>query len=114
MAGRIKDRVPGFSTFGGKQLSNHDGKTEKIPKGVFYELTKLYYECAHAAYPAAMAALTAFAPPSQYLFGTDWPAEPMDPLLAAANSKLVPKVGRHQAPGRRVNLAEIGPRNSRT
>src|SRR5215469_9239906 len=40
MAGRIKDRVPGFSTFGGKQLTNHDGKTEKIPKGVFYELTR--------------------------------------------------------------------------
>jgi len=81
MAGRIKDRVPGFSTFGGKQLSNHEGKTDKIPKGVFYELTKLYYECAHAAYPAAMAALTAFAPPSQYLFGTDWPAEPMESTL---------------------------------
>jgi predicted TIM-barrel fold metal-dependent hydrolase len=81
MAGRIKDRVPGFSTFGGTKLSNHEGKTEKIPNGVFYELTKLYYECAHAAYPAAMAALTAFAPPSQYLFGTDWPAEPMESTL---------------------------------
>jgi len=80
-AGRIKDRVPGFSTYGGKPLSNHDGRTEKIPNGVFYELKKLYYECAHAAYPAAMAALTAFAPPTQYLFGTDWPAEPMESTL---------------------------------
>jgi len=81
MAGRIKDRVPGFSTFGGKPLSNREGRTDKIPRGVFYELTKLYYECAHAAYPAAIAALTAFAPPSQYLFGTDWPAEPMESTL---------------------------------
>jgi predicted TIM-barrel fold metal-dependent hydrolase len=40
MAGRIKDRVPGFSTFGGTPLSNHEGRTEKIPHGVFYELTK--------------------------------------------------------------------------
>lgn len=80
-AGRIKDRVPGFSTYGGKKLANKDGATEKIPKGVFYELRKLYYECAHAAYPAAIAALTAFAPPSQYLFGTDWPAEPMGSTL---------------------------------
>lgn len=80
-AGRIKDRVPGFSTYGGKPLSNHDGRTEKIPNGVFYELKKLYYECAHAAYPPAMAALMAFAPPSQYLFGTDWPAEPMESTL---------------------------------
>lgn len=80
-AGRMKDRVPGFSTYGGKPLSNHDGRTEKIPNGVFYELRKLYFECAHAAYPAAMAALTAFAPPTQYLFGTDWPAEPMESTL---------------------------------
>ena len=56
------------STFGGKPLSNREGKTDKIPHGVFFELTKLYYECAHAAYPAAMAALTAFAPPSRYLW----------------------------------------------
>jgi predicted TIM-barrel fold metal-dependent hydrolase len=81
LAGRIKDRVPGFSTYGGKKLSNHDGKTDKIPNGVFYELKKLYYECAHAAYPSAMAALLAFAPTSQLLFGTDWPAEPMESTL---------------------------------
>lgn len=91
MAGRIKDRVPGFSTFGGKPLSNDEGRTEKIPHGVFYELTKLYYECAHAAYPSAIAALTAFAPPSQYMFGTDWPAEPMESTLRELpKSKLSP------------------------
>ena len=93
LAGRIKDRVPGFSTYGGKKLSNHDGKTDKIPNGVFYELRKLYYECAHAAYPAAMAALTAFAPSSEYLFGTDWPAEPMESTLdELPSSKLSPDV----------------------
>ena len=80
-AGRIKDRVPGFSTYGLKPLPNHDGKTDKIPNGVFYELKKLYYECAHAAYRPAMAALLAFAPTSQLLFGTDWPAEPMESTL---------------------------------
>jgi predicted TIM-barrel fold metal-dependent hydrolase len=95
LAGRIKDRVPGFSTYGGKKLANHDGKTDKIPNGVFYELTKLYYECAHAAYPAAMAALLAFAPPSQFLFGTDWPAEPMESTLdELPKSKLSPQVMR--------------------
>ena len=93
MAGRIKDRVPGFSTFGGAPLSNHEGRTEKIPHGVFFELTKLYYECAHAAYPAAIAALTAFAPPSQYLFATDWPAEPMESTLdELPKTKLTPEV----------------------
>ena len=92
-AGRIKDRVPGFSTFGGKPLSNRDGRTEKIPNGVFYELRKLYYECAHAAYPPAIAALTAFAPSTQYLFGTDWPAEPMESTLdELPKNKLSPQV----------------------
>jgi 6-methylsalicylate decarboxylase len=83
LAGRIKDRVPGFSTYlGGKPPTNHDGRTPKIPNGVFYELKKLYYECAHAAYPAAMAALTNFAPTSHLLFGTDYPAEPMESTLS--------------------------------
>ena len=73
LAGRIKDRVPGASSYDAKPQTA--GITPNTPKGVFYELQKLYYECAHAAYPAAMAALMKFAPPSQYLFGTDFPAE---------------------------------------
>ena len=97
LAGRIKDRIPGFQTNGtwveGRQLSNSDGKTDKIPNGVFYELKKLYYEIAHASYPAAMGALTAFAPPSQYLFGTDFPAEPMESTVdELPASKLSPQV----------------------
>ena len=73
MAGRIKDRMPGASSYPAKPQT--EGKTPNTPNGVFYELRKLYYECAHAAYPAAMAALMKFAPSSQYLFGTDYPAE---------------------------------------
>ena len=61
LAGRVKDRVPGAG-------SN--------PNGTFYELKRLYYECAHAAYPMPMAALRAFAPTTQLLFGTDFPIEP--------------------------------------
>jgi predicted TIM-barrel fold metal-dependent hydrolase len=92
-SGRMKDRVPGFSTYGGKPLSNRDGKVDRIPNGVFYELRKLYYECAHAAYPPAIAAMTAFAPSTQYLFGTDWPAEPMESTLdELPKNKLSPEV----------------------
>lgn len=71
LAGRISDRFP-------------KDRLKNIPNGVNYEVTKLYYEVAHATYPAPLAALTKFAPMSQILFGTDYPAEPMkstiDPL----------------------------------
>jgi predicted TIM-barrel fold metal-dependent hydrolase len=82
LAGRIKDRVPGAQTSNfGARPSNHEGKNDKIPNGVFYELKKLYYECAHATYPMPMAALTSLVPTSQLLFGTDYPAEPMESTL---------------------------------
>jgi predicted TIM-barrel fold metal-dependent hydrolase len=73
MAGRIKDRMPGAASYPAKPQT--DGITPKSPKGVFYELQKLYYEIAHAAYEAPLEALMHFAPRSQYLFGTDFPAE---------------------------------------
>src|SRR2546426_958224 len=93
MAGRIKDRVPGASTYGAKQPT--EGKTPKTPNGVFYELRKLYYEIAHAAYPAAMAALSTFAPPSQYLFGSDYPAEdPASTINELKGVRLSPEVLR--------------------
>jgi predicted TIM-barrel fold metal-dependent hydrolase len=79
LAGRIKDRVPGAQTSNfGTPKTNTDGINPKIPKGVFYELRKLYYECAHAAYPFPLAAMMKLAPVTQYLFGTDYPAEPME------------------------------------
>jgi 6-methylsalicylate decarboxylase len=84
LAGRIKDRVPGGRARG--SLTSTDGKTPKTPNGVFYELQKLYYEVAHAAYAAPLAALMNFAGPSQYLFGTDFPAE--DPASTLEQLKL--------------------------
>ena len=93
MAGRIKDRVPGASSYGAKPQT--EGKTPNTPNGVFYELQKLYYEVAHAAYPAAMAALMKFAAPSQYLFGSDFPAEdPANTLRELRANGLSPQVAR--------------------
>lgn len=93
LAGRIKDRVPGAASTGAKLPT--DGITPKTPKGVFYELQKLYYECAHAAYAAPMAALRAFAPTSQLLFGTDYPAEdPASTLQELKRRNLPPDVLR--------------------
>jgi 6-methylsalicylate decarboxylase len=82
LAGRIKDRVPGAATDRfGPPPKNHEGKNDKIPDGTFAELRKLYYECAHATYPMPMAALLKFVPTTQLLFGTDYPAEPMESTL---------------------------------
>ncbi len=74
LSGRIKDQVRGASA-------------KNVPGGppeAWEEMRKLYYECAHASYPAPIAALTKFAPPTQFLFGTDFPVWPytttIDPL----------------------------------
>ena len=89
MAGRIKDRMPGAASYPAKPQT--DGITPNSPKGVFYELQKLYYELAHAAYAAPMAALMNFAPSSQYLFGTDFPAEhPHNEQVELAKRNLSP------------------------
>jgi predicted TIM-barrel fold metal-dependent hydrolase len=45
---------------------------DRAPRGVLYELKKLYYEVAHATYPSALAALMKLAPSSQILFGSDY------------------------------------------
>ena len=67
LAARIQNRYPADAK-----------RAEYIPNGVFAELRKLYYECAHATYPAPLAALTKFAPTSQLLFGTDFSPEPIE------------------------------------
>jgi 6-methylsalicylate decarboxylase len=46
---------------------------ELLPDGVDFELKRLRYETANAAYAPNMAALLKFAPLSQVLFGTDYP-----------------------------------------
>ena len=109
LAGRIKDRVPGVTSnnFGPKP-ANHEGKSEKIPKSAYYELKKLYYECAHASYPMPMAALLKFVGTSQLLFGTDYPAEPMETTLDnLPNNGLSPEVLRALA---RENAERLFPR----
>jgi predicted TIM-barrel fold metal-dependent hydrolase len=67
LAGRIKDRYPKDKQY-----------MDRVPNGVEYELKRLYFEVAHAAFPMPIAALTKFVPPSQILFGTDYPAEPIE------------------------------------
>jgi 6-methylsalicylate decarboxylase len=68
LAGRMKDQVRGEQ---GKAIPGG-------PAGAWEELRKLSYECAHATFQAPIAAVTKFAPPSQLLFGTDYPVWPYE------------------------------------
>lgn len=60
LAGRIADDFP-------------EGRAASVPRGVPYELKKLYYEVAHATSAPTLAALTKFVPLSQIMLGTDFP-----------------------------------------
>jgi predicted TIM-barrel fold metal-dependent hydrolase len=46
---------------------------DQLPDGINFELKRLYFETANAAYAPNMAALLAFVPVAQVLFGTDYP-----------------------------------------
>lgn len=68
LSGRIKDQVRG------KQGTAIPGG----PAGALEELRKLYYEVAHATFGPPLAAMNKLAPPSQYLWGTDFPVWPYE------------------------------------
>lgn len=56
------------------QLSHFSPKTKEIaPDGIDAELTRLYYETANGFHAPNMAALLAYVPISQVMFGTDYP-----------------------------------------
>jgi len=62
-----------------EQQMRHPEIAARLPKGLSYELKKLYYEVANSTVSRpAMAALTALAPSSQLLFGTDFPYVEME------------------------------------
>lgn len=50
---------------------------EKVPKGIEYELKRLYYDIAGTAYRPAIAALSSLVPTTQILFGSDNPFVPL-------------------------------------
>jgi predicted TIM-barrel fold metal-dependent hydrolase len=54
-------------------LKNRKNLAEIAPEGVEQQLKKLHYDTANSAYAPTMAALLAFVPVSQVLFGSDFP-----------------------------------------
>jgi predicted TIM-barrel fold metal-dependent hydrolase len=67
LSGQVAEIVPGISTKG--QGSNPPAK---VPKGVLFELRKMYYDTAQCSNPVAMRALREVAGVSQIVFGTDY------------------------------------------
>jgi predicted TIM-barrel fold metal-dependent hydrolase len=65
LAGRMNDRIPA-------------GAQKYLPNGLYAELRKWYYDIAHASFPWPFAAMKAFMPESQILFGTDFSPEPIE------------------------------------
>lgn len=62
LAGRIEELTKG-----------EKDRAERIPKGIEFELKKLYYEIANAYHRPTFAALQALIPNDHILFGTDYP-----------------------------------------
>jgi predicted TIM-barrel fold metal-dependent hydrolase len=50
-----------------------NGAKDRLPRGFMYELKRFYYDLAGAANRGAIASLLQLVPPSQVLFGTDFP-----------------------------------------
>jgi len=65
LAGRMNDRIP-------------RGAEQYLPNCLYAELRKWYYDVAHATFPWPYAAMKAFMPESQILFGTDYAPEPIE------------------------------------
>jgi len=57
-------------------VQRHKEIADRVPKGVPYELKKLYYDVANSTNPSSMAALMNLVPSSQLLFGSDFPYVP--------------------------------------
>jgi len=57
-------------------VQRHKEVADRVPNGVPYELTKLYYDVANSTNPSSMAALMSLVPSSQLLFGSDFPYVP--------------------------------------
>lgn len=58
------------------RMSLFDKKTKQrgnYPKGALHYIARFYYDTALSGHAAPLDALTAFVPPSQILFGTDYP-----------------------------------------
>jgi len=67
VSGTVVEIVPGVKTKGQGNIP-----PAKVPKGVLFELRRMYYDTAQATNPVAMEALRKVVPVSQIVYGTDY------------------------------------------
>jgi predicted TIM-barrel fold metal-dependent hydrolase len=73
LGGTAEEIVPGIVTKGqGGTGVLHSGYSQRVPKGVLYELRRQYYDTAQASNPVAMGALRQVVPVTQIVYGTDY------------------------------------------
>jgi predicted TIM-barrel fold metal-dependent hydrolase len=60
------------------------------PHGMDYELRRLYYDTADGAYAPSMAAIRAYVPNSQIMFGTDYPYVSVDKNVREIHARHLP------------------------
>lgn len=80
------------------RISLFDKKTKQqgnYPKGALHYISRFYYDTALSGHAAPLDALTAFVPPSQILFGTDYPYVSED--IAIAETKGFAAYGKFDA-----------------
>jgi len=78
-----------------------------VPKGAEYELKRLIYEVSNATSPTSLAAVAALVPPSQIVFGTDYPFVPIESTIAGIDAFWA---GALRDPVYRANAATLLPR----
>ena len=71
------------------------------------QLKKLIYEVSNATSPTSLAAVAALVPPSQIVFGTDYPFVPIEATVAGIDAF---RVGPLRDPVYRANAATLLPR----
>jgi predicted TIM-barrel fold metal-dependent hydrolase len=79
-------------------VHRHKEIADRLPNGALFELKKLYYDVANSTNPSTMAALMKLVPPSQMLFGTDFPYVP-----AAVTAKGLDEFGLSPADLQAIN-----------
>jgi predicted TIM-barrel fold metal-dependent hydrolase len=79
--------------FSGRMIQSGSNRKflEKVPMGIDYELKKLHYDIAMAAFKPALTALFAMVPHSQVLLGSDYPFSSLEASISGLQAMGLPK-----------------------